>query len=119
MKSISKRITALVLTFLMTLGLFTPVVTLNAQASEMGGVARHRRPAELNNEADVKALDEITDKEEERSFIFVTDDSSKVAEKLNEAHEALNADEIAKKGNEYLMSTGFNDAISSALGNLD
>lgn len=119
MKSINRRITALVLTFLMTLGLFAPVVTLNAQASEMGGVARHSRPAELNNEADVKALDEITDKEEERSFIFVTDDSSKVAEKLNEAHEALNADEIAKKGNEYLMSTGFNDAISSALGNLD
>lgn len=103
----------------MALGLFSPVVTLNAQASEMGGVARHSRPAELNNEADVKALDEITDKEEERSFIFVTDESSKVAEKLNEAHEALNADEIAKKGNEYLMSTGFNDVIRSALGKLD
>lgn len=115
----NKRITALVLTFLMTLGLFTPVVTLNAQVSEMGGVARHSRPAELENATDVKALDEITDKEEERSFIFVTDESSKLAEKLNEAHEALNANEIAQKGNEYLMSAGFNDAISSALGNLD
>ena len=115
----NKRITALVLTFLMTLGLFTPVVTLNAQASEMEGVARHSRPAELENATDVKALDEITDKEEERSFIFVTDESSKVAEKLNEAHEALNANEIAQKGNEYLMNAGFNDAISSALGNLD
>lgn len=103
----------------MTLGLFTPVVTLNAQASEMEGVARHSRPAELENATDVKALDEITDKEEERSFIFVTDESSKVAEKLNEAHEALNANEIAQKGNEYLMKAGFNDAISSALGNLD
>ena len=119
MKSTNKRITALVLTFLMTLGLFTPVVTLNAQVSEMGGVARHSRPAELENATDVKALDEITDKEEERSFIFVTDESSKVAEKLNEAYEALNANEIAQKGNEYLMSAGFNDAISSALGNLD
>lgn len=119
MKSMNKRITALVLTFLMTLGLFTPVVTLNAQASEMGGVARHSRPAELENATDVKALDEITDKEEERSFIFVTDESSKVAEKLNEAHEALNANDIAQKGNEYLMNAGFNDAISSALGNLD
>lgn len=119
MKSMNKRITALVLTFLMTLGLFTPVVTLNAQVSEMGGVARHSRPAELENATDVKALDEITDKEEERSFIFVTDESSKLAEKLNEAHEALNANEIAQKGNEYLMSAGFNDAISSALGNLD
>ncbi|WP_278315437.1 hypothetical protein [Fenollaria timonensis] len=37
MKSMNKRITALVLTFLMALGLFSPVVTLNAQASEMGG----------------------------------------------------------------------------------
>ena len=119
MKSMNKRITALVLTFLMTLGLFTPVVTLNAQVSEMVGVARHSRPAELENATDVKALDEITDKEEERSFIFVTDESSKLAEKLNEAHEALNANEIAQKGNEYLMSAGFNDAISSALGNLD
>lgn len=119
MKSISKKITALMLTFLMALGLFSPVITLNAQASEMGGVARHSRPAELENATDVKALDEITDKEEERSFIFVTDESSKVAEKLNEAHEALNANEIAQKGNEYLMNAGFNDAISSALGNLD
>lgn len=119
MKSMNKRITALVLTFLMALGLFSPVITLNAQASEMGGVARHSRPAELENATDVKALDEITDKEEERSFIFVTDESSKVAEKLNEAYEALNANEIAQKGNEYLMSAGFNDAISSALGNLD
>ena len=119
MKSMNKRITALVLTFLMALGLFSPVITLNAQASEMGGVARHSRPAELENATDVKALDEITDKEEERSFIFVTDESSKVAEKLNEAHEALNANDIAQKGNEYLMSAGFNDAISSALGNLD
>ena len=119
MKSMNKRITALVLTFLMALGLFSPVVTLNAQASEMGGVARHSRPAELENATDVKALDEITDKEEERSFIFVTDESSKVAEKLNEAHEALNANDIAQKGNEYLMKAGFNDAISSALGNLD
>ncbi|WP_294795473.1 S8 family serine peptidase [uncultured Fenollaria sp.] len=115
----NKRITALVLTFLMTIGLFTPVATLNAQASEMGGVARYSRPAELENATDVKALDEITDKEEERSFIFVTDESSKVAEKLNEAHEALNASEIAQKGNEYLMNAGFNDAISSALGNLN
>ena len=41
MKSMNKRITALVLTFLTTLGIFTPVVTLNAQASEMGGVARY------------------------------------------------------------------------------
>lgn len=119
MKSISKRITALVLTFLMALGLFSQVITLNAQASEMGGVARHSRTAELENAADVKALGELTDKEEERSFIFVTDESSMVAEKLNEAYEALNADEIAQKGNEYLMNAGFNDAISSALGNLD
>lgn len=115
----NKRITALVLTFLMTLGLFTPVVTLNAQASEMGGVARHSRPAELENATDVKALDEITDKEEERSFIFVTDESSKVAEKLNEAHEALNANDIAMKGNDYLMKSGFANAMSDALGKLD
>lgn len=115
----NKRITALVLTFLMTLGLFTPVVTLNAQASEMGGVARHSRPAELENATDVKALDEITDKEEERSFIFVTDESSKVAEKLNEAHEALNANDIAMKGNDYLMKFGFANAMSDALGKLD
>lgn len=119
MKSMNKRITALVLTFLMTLGLFTPVVTLNAQASEMGGVARHSRPAELENATDVKALDEITDKEEERNFIFVTDESSKVAEKLNEAHEALNANDIAMKGNEYLMKFGFANAMSDALGKLD
>lgn len=119
MKSMNKRITALVLTFLMTLGLFTPVVTLNAQASEMGGVARHSRPAELENATDVKALDEITDKEEERSFIFVTDESSKVAEKLNEAHEALNANDIAMKGNDYLMKFGFANAMSDALGKLD
>lgn len=115
----NKRITALVLTFLMALGLFSPVVTLNAQASEMGGVARHSRPAELENATDVKALDEITDKEEERSFIFVTDESSKVAEKLNEAHEALNANDIAMKGNDYLMKSGFASAMSDALGKLD
>lgn len=119
MKSMNKRITALVLTFLMALGLFSPVVTLNAQASEMGGVARHSRPAELENATDVKALDEITDKEEERSFIFVTDESSKVAEKLNEAHEALNANDIAMKGNDYLMKSGFASAMSDALGKLD
>ena len=115
----NKRITALVLTFLMALGLFSPVITLNAQASEMGGVARHSRPAELENATDVKALDEITDKEEERSFIFVTDESSKVAEKLNEAHEALNANDIAMKGNDYLMKSGFASAMSDALGKLD
>lgn len=115
----NKRITALVLTFLMALGLFSPVITLNAQASEMGGVARHSRPAELENATDVKALDEITDKEEERSFIFVTDESSKVAEKLNEAHEALNANDIAMKGNDYLMKFGFANAMSDALGKLD
>lgn len=103
----------------MALGLFSPVVTLNAQASEMGGVARHSRPAELENATDVKALDEITDKEEERSFIFVTDESSKVAEKLNEAHEALNANDIAMKGNDYLMKSGFASAMSDALGKLD
>lgn len=119
MKSMNKRITALVLTFLMALGLFSPVITLNAQASEMGGVARHSRPAELENATDVKALDEITDKEEERSFIFVTDESSKVAEKLNEAHEALNANDIAMKGNDYLMKFGFANAMSDALGKLD
>lgn len=119
MKSMNKRITALVLTFLMALGLFSPVITLNAQASEMGGVARHSRPAELENATDVKALDEITDKEEERSFIFVTDESSKVAEKLNEAHEALNANDIAMKGNDYLMKSGFASAMSDALGKLD
>ena len=119
MKSMNKRITALVLTFLMTLGLFSPVVTLNAQASEMGGVARHSRPAELENATDVKALDEITDKEEERSFIFVTDESSKVAEKLNEAHEALNANDIAMRGNDFLMKSGFANAMSDALGKLD
>lgn len=119
MKSMNKRITALVLTFLMALGLFSPVITLNAQASEMGGVARHSRPAELENATDVKALDEITDKEEERSFIFVTDESSKVAEKLNEAHEALNANDIAMKGNDYLMKSGFANAMSDALGKLD
>lgn len=84
-----------------------------------GGVARHSRPAELENATDVKALDEITDKEEERSFIFVTDESSKVAEKLNEAHEALNANDIAMKGNDYLMKFGFANAMSDALGKLD
>ena len=115
----NKRITALVLTFLMALGLFSPVVTLNAQASEMGGVARHSRPAEIENATDVKALDEITDKEEERSFIFVTDESSKVAEKLNEAHEALNANDIAMRGNDFLMKSGFANAMSDALGKLD
>lgn len=119
MKSMNKRITALVLTFLMALGLFSPVVTLNAQASEMGGVARHSRPAEIENATDVKALDEITDKEEERSFIFVTDESSKVAEKLNEAHEALNANDIAMRGNDFLMKSGFANAMSDALGKLD
>lgn len=103
----------------MALGLFSPVVTLNAQASEMGGVARHSRPAELENATDVKALDEITDKEEERSFIFVTDESSKVAEKLNEAHEALNANDIAMRGNDFLMKSGFANAMSDALGKLD
>ena len=119
MKSMNKRITALVLTLLMVLGLFSPVITLNAQTSEMGGVARHSRPAELENATDVKALDEITDKEEERSFIFVTDESSKVAEKLNEAHEALNANDIAMRGNDFLMKSGFANAMSDALGKLD
>ena len=84
-----------------------------------GGVARHSRPAELENATDVKALDEITDKEEERSFIFVTDESSKVAEKLNEAHEALNANDIAMRGNDFLMKSGFANAMSDALGKLD
>ena len=119
MKSISKRITALMLTFLMTLGLFSPLGSLKAQASELQGAIGHDRPAELANAADVKALDEVVNKDEKRSFIFVTDESPKVAEKINEAHEAMSADAIAKKGSDYLEKSGFNNAISGAIKNLN
>ena len=84
-----------------------------------GGVARHSNKAKAENASDLNALEEVNDKDEERRFIFVTDESSKVAEKINEAHEAMSADEVAQKGNEYIMSAGFNDAISGAIKNLD
>lgn len=119
MKSIMKRITALMLTVLMTLGLFGQFAGLKAQSGEITGPTHQSESFKNENADDFKALDEVTNKDEERSFIFVTDKSSNVAKKITEAHEAMSAEEIAKKGNDYLMSSGFNDAISSAIDNLD
>lgn len=69
MKSISKRITALVLTFLMALGLFSPVITLNAQASEMGGVARYSEDA---NDAYLTLTREMEGKlDDDKTYEFI------------------------------------------------
>ncbi|WP_296257301.1 S8 family serine peptidase, partial [uncultured Ezakiella sp.] len=112
----TKKFTAVLLSIFMILGLFNPFFNLKAEGNE---VNVHQRPSQIENAKDIMALDEIEDKDEVKSFIFVTDESPKVAEKLNEVYEVLNADEVAQKGNEYLMEAGFNDAISKALGNLD
>lgn len=115
----SRKLTALMLSVFMVLSLLTPFYNLKAQDANLNEGTHNTRPVDVQNAVDYKALDEVADKEEERSFIFVTDESSKVAEKLNEVYETLNAKDIAEKGNDYLMKAGFNDAISSALGALD
>lgn len=115
----SRKLTALMLSVFMVLGLLTPFYNLKAQDANLNEGTHNTRPVDVQNAVDYKALDEVADKEEERSFIFVTDESSKVAEKLNEVYETLNAKDVAEKGNDYLMKAGFNDAISSALGALD
>ena len=115
----SRKLTALMLSVFMVLSLLTPFYNLKAQDANLNEGTYHTRPVDVQNAVDYKALDEVADKEEERSFIFVTDESSKVAEKLNEVYETLNAKDVAEKGNDYLMKAGFNDAISSALGALD
>ena len=112
----TKKFTAVLLSIFMILGLFNPFFSLKAESNEGNA---HQRPSQIENAKDIMDLDEIEDKDEVKSFIFVTDESSKVAEKLNEVYETLNANEVAQKGNEYLMAAGFNDAISKALGNLD
>lgn len=105
------------LSFMMLIGFVSPLATVNAQAGDLG--TAHERPVDLSAEADVKALDEVENKEEERSFIFVTDDSPKLAEKVNDAYETMSANDIAEKGNDYLMKAGFADAMSGAIKNLD
>ena len=115
----SRKLTALMLSVFMVLSLLTPFYNLKAQDANLNEGTHHTRPVDVQNAVDYKALEEVADKEEERSFIFVTDESSKVAEKLNEVYETLNANDVAEKGNDYLMKAGFNDAISSALGALD
>ena len=115
----SRKLTALMLSVFMVLSLLTPFSNLKAQDANLNEGTHNTRPVDVQNAVDYKALDEVADKEEKRSFIFVTDESSKVAEKLNEVYETLNAKDIAEKGNDYLMKAGFNDAISSALNNLD
>ena len=115
----SRKLTALMLSVFMVLSLFTPFYNLKAQDANLNEGTHHTRPVDVQNAVDYKALDEVVDKEEERSFIFVTDESSKVAEKLNEVYETLNAKDVAEKGNDYLMKAGFNDAISGAIKNLD
>ena len=115
----SRKLTALMLSVFMVLSLLTPFYSLKAQDANLNEGTHHTRPVDVQNAVDYKALEEVADKEEERSFIFVTDESSKVAEKLNEVYETLNAKDIAEKGNDYLMKAGFNDAISGAIKNLD
>ena len=115
----SRKLTALMLSVFMVLSLLTPFYSLKAQDANLNEGTHHTRPVDVQNAVDYKALDEVADKEEERSFIFVTDESSKVAEKLNEVYETLNAKDVAEKGNDYLMKAGFNDAISGAIKNLD
>ena len=107
------------LSVFMVLSLLTPFYNLKAQNANLNEGTHNQRPVDLENAIDYKALDEVSDKEEERSFIFVTDESSKVAEKVNEAYEAMNANEVAEKGIAHLMKSGFNDAISGAMKNLD
>ena len=115
----SRKLTALMLSVFMVLSLLTPFYSLKAQDANLNEGTHNTRPVDVQNAVDYKALDEVADKEEERSFIFVTDESSKVAEKLNEVYETLNANDVAEKGNDYLMKAGFNDAISGAIKNLD
>ena len=115
----SRKLTALMLSVFMVLSLLTPFYSLKAQDANLNEGTHNTRPVDVQNAVDYKALDEVADKEEERSFIFVTDESSKVAEKLNEVYETLNAKDVAEKGNDYLMKAGFNDAISDAIKNLD
>lgn len=115
----SRKLTALMLSVFMVLSLLTPFYNLKAQDANLNEGTHNTRPVDVQNAVDYKALDEVADKEEERSFIFVTDESSKVAEKLNEVYETLNAKDVAEKGNDYLMKAGFNDAISDAIKNLD
>lgn len=115
----SRKLTALMLSVFMVLSLLTPFYNLKAQDANLNEGTHNTRPVDVQNAVDYKALDEVADKEEERSFIFVTDESSKVAEKLNEVYETLDAKDVAEKGNDYLMKAGFNDAISSALGAID
>ena len=115
----SRKLTALMLSVFMVLSLFAPLSNLKAQDANLNDGIHNQRPVDLESAIDYKALDEVSDKEEERSFIFVTDESSKVAEKVNEAYEAMNANEVAEKGIAHLMKSGFNDAISGAMKNLD
>ena len=115
----SRKLTALMLSVFMVLSLLTPFYSLKAQDAILNEGTHNTRPVDVQNAVDYKALDEVADKEEERSFIFVTDESSKVAEKLNEVYETLNAKDVAEKGNDFLMKAGFNDAISGAIKNLD
>ena len=115
----SRKLTALMLSVFMILSLFAPLSNLKAQDANFNEGTHTKRPVDLKNAIDYKALDEVSDKEEERSFIFVTDESSKVAEKVNEAYETMNANEVAEKGIAHLMKSGFNDAISGAMKNLD
>ena len=115
----SRKLTALMLSVFMVLSLLTPFYSLKAQDANLNEGTHNTRPVDVQNAVDYKALDEVADKEEERSFIFVTDESSKVAEKLNEVYGTLNAKDVAEKGNDYLMKAGFNDAISGAIKNLD
>lgn len=115
----SRKLTALMLSVFMVLSLFAPLSNLKAQDANLNDGIHNQRPVDIQNAIDYKALDEVSDKEEERSFIFVTDESSKVAEKVNEAYESLDANEVAEKGIAHLMKSGFNDAISGAMKNLD
>lgn len=80
----SRKLTALMLSVFMVLSLLTPFYSLKAQDANLNEGTHNTRPVDVQNAVDYKALDEVADKEEERSFIFVTDESSKVAEKLNE-----------------------------------
>ena len=115
----SRKLTALMLSIFMVLSLFAPLSNLKAQDANFNYGTHNQRPVDVQNAIDYKALDEVSDKEEERSFIFVTDESSKVAEKVNEAYETMNANEVVEKGISHLMKSGFNAAISGAMKNLD
>ena len=69
MKSTSRRITALMLCLLMTLGLFGPMNTLNAHASEMGGVARYSEDA---NDAYLTLTREMEGKlDDDKTYEFI------------------------------------------------